>query len=167
MNSVEITLSQYFMNKFNIIEHAPGAPGLRYLGLGPNLLPQQGIKKLNRLLNKNTFWAKNRSKALLRKMLSKSNVVITAWANKNLVGFGRATTDETFRAVLWDIVVDEDYQINGIGMEIVNRILKHRLIRKVEKVYLMTTYCQNFYRNNGFVLSEKQGLMIYRPNINK
>ena len=166
MNSVEITLSQYFMTKFNIIEHAPGAPGLRYLGLGPNLLPQQGIKKLNRLLNKNTFWAKNRSKALLRKMLSKSNVVITAWANKNLVGFGRATTDETFRAVLWDIVVDEDYQINGIGMEIVNRILKHRLIRKVEKVYLMTTYCQNFYRNNGFVLSEKQGLMIYRPNIN-
>jgi len=166
MNSVEITLSQYFMNKFNIIEHAPGAPGLRYLGLGPNLLPQQGIKKLNRLLNKNTFWAKNRSKALLRKMLSKSNVVITAWANKNLVGFGRATTDETFRAVLWDIVVDEDYQINGIGMEIVNRILKHRLINKVEKVYLMTTYCQNFYRNNGFVLSEKQGLMIYRPNIN-
>ena len=166
MNSVEITLSQYFMNKFNIIEHAPGAPGLRYLGLGPNLLPQQGIKKLNRLLNKNTFWAKNRSKALLRKMLSKSNVVITAWANKNLVGFGRATTDETFRAVLWDIVVDEDYQINGIGMEIVNRILKHRLIRKVEKVYLMTTYCQDFYRNNGFVLSEKQGLMIYRPNIN-
>ena len=166
MNSVEITLSQYFMNKFNIIEHAPGAPGLRYLGLGPNLLPQQGIKKLNRLLNKNTFWAKNRSKALLRKMLSKSNVVITAWANKNLVGFGRATTDETFRAVLWDIVVDEDYQINGIGMEIVNRILKHRLIRKVEKVYLMTTYCQNFYRNNGFVLSEKQCLMIYNPNIN-
>jgi len=166
MNSVEITLSQYFMNKFNIIEHAPGAPGLRYLGLGPNLSPQQGIKKLNRLLNKNTFWAKNRSKSLLRKMLSKSNVVITAWANKNLVGFGRATTDETFRAVLWDIVVDEDYQINGIGMEIVNRILKHRLIRKVEKVYLMTTYCQNFYRNNGFVLSEKQGLMIYRPNIN-
>ena len=166
MNSVEITLSQYFMNKFNIIEHAPGAPGLRYLGLGPNLLPQQGIKKLNRLLNKNTFWAKNRSKSLLRKMLSKSNVVITAWANKNLVGFGRATTDETFRAVLWDIVVDEDYQINGIGMEIVNRILKHRLINKVEKVYLMTTYCQDFYRNNGFVLSEKQGLMIYRPNIN-
>ncbi len=154
------------MNKFNIVQHAPGAPGLRYLGLGPNLIPQQGIKKLTRLLNKNTFWAKNRSKALLLKMLSKSNVVITVWENKNLVGFGRATTDQTFRAVLWDIVVDEQYQINGIGMEIVNRILKHRLIRKVEKIYVMTTYCQDFYRNNGFGLSEKQSLMIYNSNIN-
>ncbi len=154
------------MNEFNIVQHAPGAPGLRYLGLGPNLLPQKGIKKLNKLLNKNTSWAKNRKQASLRKMLSKSNVVITVWTNNSLIGFGRATTDETFRAVLWDIVVDKEYQINGIGMNIVNLILKNKLIQKVEKIYLMTTYCQDFYKNNGFIISEKQSLMIYNPNIN-
>ena len=149
------------MNNFKIVKHAPGAPGLRILGLGPNLTPHRGIKKLISLFNKNTFWAKNRTKKMLLKMLSNSDIVISVWEDRQLVGFGRATTDQTFRAVLWDIVVDKDYQINGIGKRIVKTILKNKLISKVEKIYLMTTYCEEFYSNNGFIVSDKQSLMVY------
>ncbi len=154
------------MNKFKIVKHAPGAPGLRYLGLGPNFAPQQGMKKLISLLHKNTFWAKNRSIASLSKMLSNSDVVISVWENKNLIGFGRATTDQTFRAVLWDIIVDKEYQINGIGMKIVQSILQNKLICKVEKIYIMTTHCQKFYSNNGFIVPEGQSLMVYNSSTN-
>ena len=34
------------MENFNLIQHAPGAPGLRIFGLGPKYMPQNGIKKL-------------------------------------------------------------------------------------------------------------------------
>ena len=149
------------MNNFKIVNHAPGAPGLRHFGLGPNLTPHQGIKQLIRLFNKNTFWAENRSKISLSKMLSNSDVVISVWVDRNLIGFGRATTDQIFRAVLWDIVVDKDYQVNGIGRKIVQTILKNKIISKVEKVYLMTTHCEEFYRHNGFMHSDKQSLMVY------
>ena len=152
------------MNKYKLIHHAPYAPGLRYFGLGPNFIPRSGLKELKILFNKNTFWARNRSITSLKKMLSNSNVVISVWNHKNLIGFGRATSDESYRAVLWDIVVDKDYQVNGIGMEIIQSILKSRMISKVEKVYLMTTNSQDFYINNGFKLSEKQKLMYFSIN---
>ena len=152
------------MNKYKLIHHAPYAPGLRYFGLGPNFIPRSGLKELRILFNKNTFWARNRSITSLKKMLSNSNVVISVWNRKNLIGFGRATSDESYRAVLWDIVVDKDYQVNGIGMEIIESILNSRMISKVEKVYLMTTNSQDFYINNGFKLSEKQKLMYLSIN---
>ena len=35
----------YFMDDPLLVKHAPGAPGLRILGLGPKFFPQQGILK--------------------------------------------------------------------------------------------------------------------------
>ena len=86
-----------------LVKHAEGAPGLRFLGLGPNLLPQQGLIKLQNLFDNHAFWAKGRSIQQIRRLLSGSSVVITLWLNDRIVGFGRATTDGIFRAVLWGI----------------------------------------------------------------
>jgi len=49
----------------------------------------------------------------IKQMLANSNVIITLWNKNNLVGFGRATTDQVYRAVLWDIVVSKDVQRVG------------------------------------------------------
>ena len=107
------------MKELLLVKHASGAPGLRLFGIGPSLLPQMGILKLQRLLNKNTSWAANRNKNDIRKMLSKSDVIVSAWKENNLIGFGRATSDQVFRSVLWDVVVEKKYQRYGIGKLIV------------------------------------------------
>ena len=52
-----------------LLRNTARAPGLRLLGLGPGLMPLQGIKKLKRLFNENTSWAQNRSNKNLKKML--------------------------------------------------------------------------------------------------
>ena len=39
------------MTRFRLVRHAPGAPGLRWLGLGPGLRPSRGLLKLQRLFN--------------------------------------------------------------------------------------------------------------------
>ena len=47
------------MKEISLINHSNGAVGLRFFGLGPNLKPTNGLNKLQRLLNRNAFWAKN------------------------------------------------------------------------------------------------------------
>ena len=76
-----------------------GAPLLRLLGIGPNNLPVKGLSQLQKLLESNTDWAKKRSKKDLQMMLLNSSSISTLWLNTKLIGFGRATSDKTFRAV--------------------------------------------------------------------
>ena len=147
------------MSKVTLVKHAPGAPGLRYLGLGPRLYPTNGIKQLQGLLNNNTLWAKSRSIQDIKKMLSRSTVTVSLWKGANIIGFGRATSDEIFRAVLWDIVIDKNHQDLGFGKIIVKSLLENNLILKAERVYIMTTNCSEFYSKMGFKIESNQTLM--------
>ena len=148
------------MKDISLIKHASSAPGLRLFGLGPAFKPVQGLKKLEILFNQNTSWATGRSIEQIKQMLANSNVIITIWNNNNLIGFGRATTDKVYRAVLWDIVVSKEVQRVGLGKIIVEELLKDKKINSVEKVYLMTTNSKDFYKQLGFKVNNQQTLMI-------
>ena len=143
-----------------VIKHAPGAPGLRFFGIGAFMKPSRGVQKLLTLLRNNTSWASIRNKTDIKTMLSQSSVVVSIWSDNQMIGFGRATTDGIFRAVLWDVVVDKRYQKKGLGKKIVQTILQSHKVSKVEKVYIMTTNCKNFYSNLGFKIVENQNLML-------
>ena len=49
------------MARIRLVEHAPGAPGLRWFGIGPDLRPTRGLLKLRRLFHKHAFWAETRT----------------------------------------------------------------------------------------------------------
>ncbi len=148
------------MTAVQILQHAPGAPGLRLFGLGPGLRPTRGLWKLQRLLDQHTFWASGRSLRELRRMLAGSGAVVSLWQGKRLVGFGRASSDGVYRAVLWDVVVPEDLQGQGLGRSLVEALLNARTLRSVERVYLMTTNSSGFYEQLGFELVNQQRLML-------
>ena len=128
------------------------------------MMPSNGLKKLKRLFDENTFWAKGRSLKNLKIMLSNSTVIITVWNQNKLIGFGRANSDYSFRCVLWDIVVEKSYQRSGVGKLIVTSLLSNRLIANAEKTYVMTTEFANFYKRMGFQLEKNQNLMILLKN---
>ena len=146
--------------RIRLIRHAPGAPGLRLLGMGPGCRPTRGLLKLQRLFRKHAFWAQERTTADLRRMLTGSPVVVSLWRGKRLVGFGRASSDGIHRAVLWDIVVAGDLQGCGLGRQVVEALLDSPQLRRVERVYLMTTNSAGFYQQLGFSCAEPQKLMI-------
>ena len=148
------------MKDISLIKHASSAPGLRLFGLGPSFKPMKGLERLQILFNQNTLWAKDRNIGHIKKMLANSNVIITLWKKNNLVGFGRATTDQVYRAVLWDIVVSKDLQRVGLGKIIVEELLKDKKINSAEKIYLMTTDSKDFYRQLGFKVIINQSLMM-------
>ena len=152
------------MNLISLVKHAPTAPGLRLFGIGPKLTPTNGLEKLQSLLNKNTFWARGRTKQQLGEMLSNSTVVVSLWDQNQLIGFGRATSDLTFRAVLWDVVIASDRQGLGFGKLIIEAILTNKKINSVERIYLMTTNSSEFYKQLGFKLNNKQSLLILNKN---
>ena len=97
-------------------------------------------------------------------MLFNSTVVVSLWHHNKLIGFGRATSDLVFRAVLWDVVIDSKHQGLGMGKLIIEAILKNKNIRSVEKVYLMTTNSSEFYKQLGFNINKKQSLLILNKN---
>ena len=155
------------MRKISLIKHATGAPGLRFFGLGPNLMPNNALEKLKLLFNQNAFWAKNRNKKQIRKMLSNSSVIVTIWNKENLIGFGRATTDKVYRAVLWDIVISKKSQRLGLGKIILEALLNDKNIKSVERVYLMTTNSTDFYKQLGFKKYSQQSLLLLDKTTNK
>ena len=148
------------MNEISVINHSKGAIGLRFFGLGPKLKPSNGLNKLQKLLDKNTFWAKSRTINDLKKCLSNSDVVISLWVGKEIVGFGRALTDGVYRGVLWDVVIDQNYQGKGLGTIIIKNLLSSKEIKNTKKLYLMTTNKKLFYSQFNFKEVTSQNLLI-------
>jgi len=148
------------MAALQLLIHVPGAPGLRWFGLGPGLRPTRGLWKLQRLFNKHAFWAQGRSVADLRRLLAGSSVVVSLWQGKRLVGFGRASSDGIYRAVLWDVVVAGDLHGRGLGRRVVEALLAAPALRGVERIYLMTTNSAGFYEQLGFRAAEPQVLLV-------
>ncbi|MFN7898899.1 MAG: GNAT family N-acetyltransferase [Synechococcaceae cyanobacterium] len=143
------------MRSIVVIRHRAGALRLR--------LWPAGLAQLQRLLDRHSFWAQGRQTAQLRRMLAGSQAVVSLWEHGQLVGFGRASSDGVFRAVLWDVVVAESHQGQGLGRRVVEELLRCEPVRRVERVYLMTTNRASFYRHLGFDASHRQHLLVWHP----
>ena len=148
------------MKEISLIKHAKGALGLRFFGLGPNLKPTNGLNKLQKLLDRNAFWAKSRTINDLKKCLANSDVVVSLWVGNEIVGFGRALTDGIYRGVLWDIVIDKNHQSKGFGTLILKNLLSSKKIKNTKKLYLMTTDKKRFYSQFNFKEVISQDLLI-------
>ena len=148
------------MQAISLINHSKGALGLRIFGLGPNFQPANGLNKLQRLLDKNAFWAKSRTTNELKRCLANSDVIVSLWVGKEIVGFGRALTDGVYRGVLWDIVIDQNHQGKGFGTLIVKNLLSSKKIKNTKKLYLMTTNKKLFYSQFDFKEVTSQELLI-------
>ena len=148
------------MKAISLINHSKGALGLRFFGLGPNLKPTNGLKKLQKLLNRNAFWEKSRTINDIKKCLTHSDVIVSLWVGNEMVGFGRALTDGIYRGVLWDIVIDQNHQGKGFGTLIVNNLLSSKKIKNTRKLYLMTTNKKFFYSQFNFKEVTSQNLLV-------
>ena len=148
------------MKDISLITHSKGAIGLRFFGLGPYFKPTNGLNKLQKLLDRNAFWAKSRTINDLRKCLANSDVIVSLWVGNEIVGFGRALTDGIYRGVLWDVVIDQNHQGKGFGTLIVKNLLSSKKIKNTRKLYLMTTNKKFFYSQFNFKEVTSQNLLV-------
>ena len=96
------------------------------------------------------FWAQERTIEDIKIAVEHSDPVVTVWERDRIIGFARATSDGIYRAGIWDVVIHPDYRGRGLGGKLVETVLAHPKVNKVERVYLTTTNQKNFYKKIGF-----------------
>jgi ribosomal protein S18 acetylase RimI-like enzyme len=118
------------------------------------------LYQLQELFNLAAFWAKERSIKDWGTAIANSEPVVSIWDRELLIGFARATSDGIYRATIWDVVIHPDYQGKGLGSKLVETVLSHPRMQKVERVYLMTTHQQEFYEKIGFQVNNTTTMVL-------
>lgn len=122
---------------------------------------QIDLPQLQMLFQVAAFWASDRKLEDLVIAIKNSDPVISAWDHDRLIGFARATSDGVYRATIWDVVVHPDYQGAGLGRKLVQTVLSHPHVSKVERLYLMTTNQQEFYKRIGFEVNQTTTMVYF------
>lgn len=125
---------------------------------------QVPLEQLQALFQAAAFWARDRKIADLEIAIANSKPVVIVWDRDRLIGFARATSDGVYRATIWDVVIHPNYQGAGLGRKLVQTVLSHPHVNRVERVYLMTTHQQQFYQRIGFEPNSTTTMVLYnRP----
>ncbi|MBT31781.1 MAG: GNAT family N-acetyltransferase [Thalassobius sp.] len=86
--------------------------------------------------------------ARLEKMLEHGNLVVTARLNEKLIGVARALTDFSYCTYLSDLAVDENYQRNGVGTELIRQV---KLAAPTAKLIILSAPAAiSYYPKIGF-----------------
>jgi N-acetylglutamate synthase-like GNAT family acetyltransferase len=128
-------------------------------------LSDADLSQLIELFQRAAFWARDRSAETMKIAIAHSHPVVTAWDDDDLIGFARATSDGVYRATIWDVVIDPDYQGAGLGRKLVETVLSHPLMSRIERVYLMTTHQQEFYKRIGFQENQTTTMVLFHQEI--
>jgi ribosomal protein S18 acetylase RimI-like enzyme len=108
-------------------------------------------------LYKSVDWWPERGEQELAAVLS-SNLAIGAWDGERLIAFARVISDHRFHAYIDDVVVHPDYQRQGIGHQLLVKLLE-----ELQHIETITLFCKSdlvaFYEQLGFRAFSSQMVM--------
>ncbi|MCL4875004.1 MAG: GNAT family N-acetyltransferase [Anaerolineae bacterium] len=108
-----------------------------------------------------TSWAANRTPKQIQDMLNNTPLTLGVWDEDRLIGFARVLTDDCYRALIEDVVVDSAYRNRGIGRGLMETLLKR--LAHVEEILLS---CEDglipFYQKVGFQRKTHPFLHIWK-----
>ncbi|MCO6517711.1 GNAT family N-acetyltransferase [Snodgrassella sp.] len=82
-------------------------------------------------------------------MLDNANLLITAWHDNKLIGMARCLTDFVYITYLADLAVDEYYQRQGIGKQLIKEV-KNNTDKACSITLLAAPQAVDYYRHIGF-----------------
>nr|WDB00084.1 GNAT family acetyltransferase [Cyanidium sp. THAL103] len=113
-------------------------------------------------------WAP-RSFRKLKKVLDNSFLIFTIVQRcdntDRLIGFARVTSDCTFNATIWDVVIHPNFQHRGFGKFLILTIIKDLKKREISNIHLFSdAHAIGFYKKLGFFTdSEGSKGMFWYP----
>ncbi len=106
-----------------------------------------------------TSWADSRSPLDIQLMLDRSQITLGVWDEDHLIGFARVITDDLYRAVIDDVVVDRAYRNQGVASHMLEKILK-----RTEHIEVVMLDCDadliGFYDQFGFKPKDGASLQL-------
>lgn len=104
-------------------------------------------------LYRQVWWARDRQPAEVRTMLGRTDIVVgfRERETRRLAAFARVLTDGVYKALLFDVIVDERYRSTGLGRMLMDAVVSHPAVARVQHLEL---YCLPehvpFYQQWGF-----------------
>lgn len=79
---------------------------------------------------------------------------------EKLIGLARATSDHAFNATIWDVLVDPEFQGQGLGKALVEHMVRSLLRRDITNITLFAdSKVVDFYKQLGFE-SDPEGIKV-------
>lgn len=115
-------------------------------------------------LMRSEWWCKDRKLECVKRLVERSDAVIGALHNNELVGCARVLTDCPYKAVICDVIVKKSHRGTGLGKNIISKLLALDTLKEVQSFEL---YCpekiMGFYQKLGFVVSESK--LMYKREL--
>jgi GNAT superfamily N-acetyltransferase len=118
-------------------------------------------------LYRKEWWTAGRAFEDVMQMVAHSDITVGCCSNdeNKLIGFARVLTDFTFKAMIFDVIVHDDFRGQGIGSAIIHRIIGDKSLEKVRGFEL---YCPDrllpFYQKLGFA-KRTSALLIHERQV--
>jgi GNAT superfamily N-acetyltransferase len=111
--------------------------------------PAISVHDLIAILDKSTLGLRRPLTDLeaMQSMLENANVYVGAFDGDKLVGLARCMTDYVFTTYLADLAVDEAYQHNGIGKQLIIEI--KQFIPRAKLILLAAPAAEGYYPKIG------------------
>ena len=101
----------------------------------------------------------------LEAIIAKSTAYVTARDSGKLVGFGRLLSDGAVISYINNMAVSPQYQGQGIGKAILERLVE--TAGNVKSIFLYSDTADQFYLDHGFERSEKRLYVRRRGEMNR
>jgi len=107
-------------------------------------------------LYRHEWWTNQRLEEDVVRMLQHTDLVVGVCADPGgqLVGFARVLTDRVFKALVFDVIVEQAQRKTGLGRRLIQYVIDHPMLANVRHVEL---YCRPelipFYEQWGFTAS--------------
>ena len=97
-----------------------------------------------------TYWAEGRTSFQQRELNEQSNVLLAKCDGNKVLCFARVTNMSPSNGYLADVLVREGLRGQGLGRELMKKILEHPRIDRLRRVQLFTRDRQEFYNHFDF-----------------
>ena len=106
-----------------------------------------------------TSWANTREPLEIQQMLDHSQLTLGVWDEDRLIGFARVITDDRYRALVDDVVVDSAHRKRGVASAMLDKLLKR--LQHIEAVMLeCAPELEGFYGKFGFAPNDSSSMKL-------
>lgn len=115
-------------------------------------LTNQQVKDLHQLYQAE-WWTKGRKLSDVERMLQHCDVIVAYCHSetRELVAFARVLTDYVYKALIFDVIVEESFRNAGLGRALMEDILNHPSLESVQHFELYgLPEMTPFYHKWGF-----------------
>lgn len=108
------------------------------------------IDFIHEYMTKKSYWGKERKLEQTKGTIENSFCFGMYTTSNSQIGFARVVTDFTFFGNIMDVIIDPQYQGNGLGKSLMDYVFSHERIKNLQTITLKTKDAHAFYEKYGF-----------------